>query len=103
MIQIKSTETILCEHIQQYIKAKKGKDVPIEEIRKRPYHELVGLYWDAIAYLKLGEWYISLDQAEPEEGKFIFVRQRLGNYKQCVYRKGEWKEVSEIDQSIYKM
>lgn len=92
----------MCELIQKYVRDKKGTEVSIEEIRNRPHHEMVGIYWDAIAHYGGRDFYFSLDDVEPEDDKWIFVRQQRGVWTQYVCHQGEWVEVGELNISMYK-
>ncbi|WP_211749936.1 hypothetical protein [Paenibacillus sp. Marseille-Q4541] len=89
----------MCERIAKMMRQKGvWPDCTAEDIHASAdrYEQIPNWNRDALAYLKEGRYYYSLDEVQnPTEGMLVHIRHK-GYIMQHVYRSGVWKEIGDI-------
>jgi hypothetical protein len=97
-----SFSSIIVKLVIQYQKDKYGFEFTVDDFKSKPWTETVGLYFDALAYYKMDNWYYDLSEVEqPTEGMYVSIRKDklVQRYR---YDNGRWINTGDFDESVYK-
>ena len=83
----------IAELIQRHMKEIYGWESPIEEILAEPRYERVWAYWNALAYFRMHDHYLTLEEA-PEGIKWITVMD--GTCKNYKWKNGKYEFAQEL-------